>query len=105
VGSAYDNCWVLDGARSEMKHGLTLRDPVSGRNMEVWTTEAGMQMYTAEHWNEGFPGKHGPLTSYAAIAIEPQNFPDAPNHANFPSALLRPGNVYRHRIEWRFART
>jgi aldose 1-epimerase len=102
VGGVYDNCWVLDGARGEMKHGLTLRDPVSGRRMDVWTTEAGMQMYTAEHWNEGFPGKRGPLKSYAAIAIEPQNFPDAPNHANFPSAMLRPGEVYQQRMEWRF---
>jgi aldose 1-epimerase len=102
VGGVYDNCWALDGARGEMKHGLTLRDPVSGRRMDVWTTEAGMQMYTAEHWNEAFPGKRGPLKSYAAIAIEPQNFPDAPNHPNFPSALLRPDAEYRQRMEWRF---
>jgi aldose 1-epimerase len=103
VGSVYDNCWVLDGARGQMKHGLTLKDPISGRSMEVWTTEAGMQMYTAEHWNPGFPGKTGPLRQYGAIAIEPQNFPDAPTHPNFPSALLRPGEVYRQRMAWRFS--
>ena len=73
--------------------------------MEVWCTEAGMQMYTAFHWNEGMPGRNGPLTQYAAIAIEPQNFPDAPNHPNFPSPVLRPGEVYRHRMEWRFSRS
>jgi len=104
VGGVYDNCWVLDGARGELKHGLTLRDPGSGRTMQVWTTEAGMQMYTAEHWSEAFPGKKGPLKQYGAIAIEPQNFPDAPSHRNFPSAELRPGDVYRHRMEWRFTR-
>lgn len=103
VGGVYDNCWVLDGARGTLKHGLTLKDPVSGRRMEVWTTEAGMQMYTAEHWNPGFPGKSGPLQQYAAIAIEPQNFPDAPSHKNFPSAVLRPGEVYQQRMEWRFS--
>jgi aldose 1-epimerase len=103
VGGVYDNCWVLDGARSTLRHGLTLRDPASGRRMEVWTTEAGMQMYTAEHWNGIFPGKTGPLQQYAAIAIEPQNYPDAPTHPNFPSAVLRPGEVYRHRMEWRFS--
>lgn len=103
VGGVYDNCWVLDGPRGQLRHGLTLKDPVSGRTMEVWTTEAGMQMYTAEHWNPGFPGKTGPLQQYAAIAIEPQNFPDAPSHPNFPSAVLRPGEVYRHRMEWRFS--
>ena len=104
AGGVYDNCWVLDGARGTLKHGLTLKDPVSGRTMEVWTTEAGMQMYTAEHWDGVFPGKHGPLKQYSAIAIEPQNFPDAPTHPDFPSAMLRPGEVYRQRMEWRFAK-
>lgn len=103
VGENYDSCWVLDGGRGQLRHGLTLRDPVSRRRMEVWTTEAGMQMYTAWHWNPDMPGRNGPLLQYAAIAIEPQNFPDAPNHANFPSAVLRPGEVYRHRMEWRFS--
>ena len=103
VGEFFDNCWVLNGERGTMKHGLTLRDPGSGRQMDVWCTEAGMQMYTAFHWNEGMPGRNGPLKQYAAIAIEPQNFPDAPNHPNFPSAVLRPGEVYRHRMEWRFS--
>lgn len=103
VAENYDNCWVLDGARGVLKHGLTLRDPVSKRRMDVWCTEKGMQMYTAWHWNESFPGRNGPLKQFAAIAIEPQNFPDAPNHASFPSAVLRPGETYRHRIEWRFS--
>ena len=104
VGQFFDNCWVLNGQRGNLRHGLTLADPVSGRRMEVWTTEAGMQAYTALHWNEGMPGRHGPLKQSAAIAIEPQNFPDAPNHANFPSAVLRPGETYRNRMEWRFSR-
>jgi aldose 1-epimerase len=104
VGEAYDNCWVLNGERGEMKRGLILRDPGSRRRMEVWTTECGMQMYTAIHWNDGMPGRTGPLAQHAAIAIEPQNFPDAPSHPNFPSGVLRPGEVYRHRSEWRFNR-
>ncbi|MFN0193939.1 MAG: aldose epimerase family protein [Aestuariivirga sp.] len=104
VGEPYDNCWALDGTRGEMKRGLTLRDPNSGRRMDVSTTECGMQMYTALHWNETMPGKAGPLKQYQAIAIEPQNFPDASTHANFPSAVLRPGEVYRNRIEWRFSK-
>ena len=104
VGEFFDNCWVLNGARGTLRHGLTLRDPVSGRQMDVWTTEAGMQMYTAFHWNEGMPGRNGPLKQSAAIAIEPQNFPDAPNHANFPSAVVRPGEVYKNRMEWCFSK-
>ncbi len=103
VGENYDNCWVLNGKRGALKKGLTLRDPNSGRKMEVWTTEAGMQMYTCFHWNGVFPGKRGPLHQYEAIAIEPQNFPDAPNHKNFPSAIVRPGETYRSVMEWRFS--
>jgi aldose 1-epimerase len=103
VGEVYDNCWVLNGPRGTLRHGLTLRDPVSGRRMEVKTTEAGMQMYTAFHWNEGMPGRNGSLRQYAAIAIEPQNFPDAPNHPHFPSSVLKPGEVYRQRMEWHFS--
>ncbi len=104
VAEPYDNCWVLDGERGEMKLGLVLRDPVSKRRMEVWATECGMQMYTAIHWDGKMPGKNGPLQKHSAIAIEPQNFPDAINHVNFPSPVLRPGETYRHRIEWRFFR-
>ena len=102
VAEPYDNCWLLDGQRGELKHGLTLRDPISNRRMEIWSTECAIKMYTALHWNESFPGRSGPLKQYAAIAIEPQNLPDAPTHHHFPSATLRPGETYNHRMEWRF---
>lgn len=104
VGQFFDNCWVLDGARGALRQALVLRDPASGRRMEVWGTEPGIQMYTAFHWNEGMPGRNGPLKQFAAIAIEPQNFPDAPNHPLFPSAVLHPGGTYRNSMEWRFSR-
>lgn len=100
VAEPYDNCWALTGKRGDLRHGLTLSS--GKRRMEVWTSECAIQMYTALHWNESFPGKNGPLQQHAAIAIEPQNFPDAPNHENFPSAALRPGEIYRNRMEWRF---
>ena len=103
VGENYDNCWALNGKRGQLRKGLTLRDPGSGRRMEVWTTEAGMQMYTSFHWNGAFPGKRGPLHQYEAIAIEPQNYPDACNHKNFPKSILRPGESYKNRMEWRFS--
>lgn len=103
VAEVYDNCWALNGMRGQLRQGLTLRDPISGRRMEVWTTEAGIQVYTAAHWNEAMPGRDGPLKQYAAIAIEPQNFPDAMNHGNFPSPVLRSGETWRQRMEWRFS--
>jgi aldose 1-epimerase len=102
IAELYDNCFCLDGKRGEMKQGLILRDPASGRRMEVWTTEAAIQMYTAIHWNGTVPSKDGTLQQGQALAIEPQNYPDAPNHPNFPSAVVRPGEVYKNEMEWRF---
>jgi len=103
VAEAYDNCFMLAGKRGELKQALTMRDPHTGRRMEVWTTEAAVQFYTAIHWNDTIKGKHGNMLNHQAIAIEPQNAPDAPNHSNFPSSVLRPGQTYRNRIEWRFS--
>lgn len=99
----YDNCFLLNGKRGEMKRGLTLRDPKSGRTLDVWTTEGCMQMYTAIRWLPSVIGRGGPLQPSQALAIEPQNVADAPNHAAFPSSILRPGERYRNRIEWRFS--
>jgi aldose 1-epimerase len=103
ISELYDNCFCLDAPRGEMKLGLTMRDPASGRKMEVWTTEAAIQMYTAIHWNGTVPSKDGFLQQGQALAIEPQNYPDAPNHSNFPSAVVRPGEIYRNKMEWRFS--
>jgi aldose 1-epimerase len=102
VGQAYDACFCLNGQRGQLRKGLTLRDPASGRMMEVYTTECAIQFYTADHFGPAIPGKYGHLVQHGSIAIEPQNYPDAPNHRNFPSSVLRPGEVYRHRMEWRF---
>ncbi len=102
IAESYDDCYSLDGTRGVMKHAASLRDPVSGRRMEMWTTECAMQFYTAVHWNNTFPGKGRPMEQFQAIALEAQNMPDAPNHPNFPSSVLRPGAQYRNRIEWRF---
>ena len=102
VGQPYDTCFCLTGKRGTLRKGLTLRDPKSGRVMEVYTTDTSIQFYTADHFGPTMPGKYGPQAQHNSIAIEPQNYPDAPNHKNFPSSVLRPGEVYRHRIEWRF---
>ncbi|MFO1032574.1 MAG: aldose epimerase family protein [Hyphomicrobiales bacterium] len=103
IDSDHDFCTKLEGKRGEMKHGLTLRDPASGRQLDVWTTEGCMQSYTAIHWEPSLIGHTGPLQRSGALAIEPQNVADAPNHPAFPSSILRPGEVYRNAMEWRFS--
>jgi aldose 1-epimerase len=102
IGEAFDNAFVLEGARGDLKHACTLRDPVSGRSLDLHATECCLQIYTADHWSTAMKGRAGPLQPFAALALEAQNFPDAPTHPNFPSAVLKPGEPYRHRIEWHF---
>ncbi len=103
IGGDYDNCIRLDGPRGELKHALMLRDTKSGRNLNVWASEGCMQFYTAVHWNPEIIGQSGPLQRSMALAIEPQNVADAPNHLDFPSSTLRPGEIYKSQIEWRFS--
>jgi aldose 1-epimerase len=105
IGEDYDNAYLLDGKRGDMKRAMTMRDPASNRTLDVWTTEGVLQMYTAIHWNgDGTAlGPRGSLNHAEAFAIEPQNVADAPNHPNFPSSILRPGEVYRNAMEWRFS--
>ena len=85
----YDHNFVLDKPSSALAHVAILRDPVTGRTMEVHTTEPGLQVYTANSLETtGKGGKvYGPRSS---ICLETQHFPDSPNHPNFPSCVLEP---------------
>jgi aldose 1-epimerase len=97
----YDINFCLEGPRYELHHAASLS--AGGRELELFTTEPGLQLYTAAHHGPNLKGKRGEsLRRFGAIALEPQNWPDAPNHASFPSAVLQPGEVYRHRMEWHF---
>ncbi len=87
----HDFCTKLSGTRGEMKHGLKLRDPSSGRRMEVWTTEGCMQTYTAIHWQPQMLGHTGPLQPAHALAIEPQNVADAHQQSGHPLNHRPPG--------------
>jgi aldose 1-epimerase len=72
--------------------------------LEILTTEPGIQFYSGNFLNGSFTGKGGLVyEKYAGLCLEPQHFPDAPNHANFPSTVLRPGEVYRHVSVYRFS--
>ena len=100
-GKGYDNCWVLDGAPG-LKLAAELSSAVSGRRLEVWTDQPGVQVYTG-NWLDGSPvSKSGrPYRDYDGVAIECQGFPDAPNHPEFPSCVLRPGETYSRTIIFR----
>lgn len=103
-GKGYDNCWVIDRKDDSLACAASLSDPISGRHLEVWTTQKGVQVYTG-NWLSGSPiSKSGrSYNDYEGVAIECQNFPDAPNKENFPNAVLRKGEVYRELIEFRIS--
>ena len=104
-GKGYDNCWVIDGYEpGQIQEAAELYAPESGRVLSVYTTQPGVQVYTG-NWLTGCPaGKNGHVyEDYGAVAIECQNFPDAPNKADYPSAVLRPGEVYEHAIIFAFS--
>lgn len=102
-GKGYDNCFVIDGADGTLRDVARLTDPVSGRTLTVATTQPGVQVYTG-NWLAGSPANKAGRSyhDYDGVAIECQNFPDAPNRPGFPTAVLRPGEEYHQTIIFRF---
>jgi aldose 1-epimerase len=96
-GRGYDHNWVLD--RSDWSApSVRLMDPVSGRALLIGTTEPGIQFYSGNFLDGSITGKGGRVYGHrAGLCLETQHFPDSPNHANFPSTLLRPGKRYESR--------
>ncbi|MFJ9839358.1 aldose epimerase family protein [Kitasatospora sp. NPDC101155] len=94
----YDHNWVLRArlADGSPARAALLEDPVSGRTLEVLTTEPGIQVYTANKFQGAVTGASGvPYGPFAGIALETQHFPDSPHHPAFPSTVLRPGEEFR----------
>ena len=101
----YDHNFVLRGKAGGLHPAATMRDPVSGRQLEIWTTEPCMQMYGAQNMDGTLPAKTAGKTypKYAGVALETQHYPNSPNRADFPSTVLRPGETFRSRTEYRFS--
>ena len=102
-GAGYDHCYVLNKMESgSLDLAATCKDPESGRIMEVYTTEAGVQLYTG-NWLNGFEGAHGAtFPARSAICFEAQHFPDTPNKGHFPSCVLKPEEVYQQITIYKF---
>ena len=100
----YDMNFVLDGRPGTLRRAARVEDPRSGRVLEVYTTAPGVQFYSGNFLGGTVIGKHGIAYRQGdAVVLEPQDFPDAPNHANFPSAKLDPGATYHNVIVYRFS--
>ncbi len=104
AASGYDQNFVINRAKpGDLVRAATVSDPASGRTLELWTTAPGLQFYSC-NFMSGTTGKGGwKYQPRQSLCLEPQEFPDAPNHANFPSPVLRPGQTYRHTIVYRFS--
>ncbi|MCI7599151.1 MAG: aldose epimerase family protein [Prevotella sp.] len=103
IGHGYDHCYVLNKKEEgELSFAAKIKDPKSGRTMEVFTTEPGVQLYT-DNWADGYKGQNGAtFPRRSAVCFECQHFPDTPNHPYFPSVVLNPGQEYRQRTFYRF---
>jgi aldose 1-epimerase len=96
----YDHCFVLRGQQSKLELAARVREPKSGRVMEVYTTEPGVQLYCANFLGGETAGGY---KQHDAFCLETQHYPDSPNKPEFPSTVIRPGETYRTTTEHRFS--
>jgi aldose 1-epimerase len=103
-GSGYDHCWVFTNQSDSLKMVTTLYEPVSGRYMEVFTTEPGIQFYSGNFLDGKLTGKMGVVYKHRyGLCLETQHFPDSPNRASFPSTVLNPGETYQTTTIYKFS--
>jgi aldose 1-epimerase len=103
-GGGYDHNWVLDRQGEGLSLAARLRDPASGRVMEVFTTEPGIQFYSGNFLDGSITGTDGNVYHHRyGLALETQHFPDSPNQPSFPSTVLRPGSEYTSKTVYRFS--
>ena len=103
VGAGYDQNFVIDAADGSLLPAAEALDPSSGRFMEVLTTQPGVQLYTGNHFEQVIGKESAVYGQHQGFCLETQNFPNAINHDDFPTSVLRPGAIYSHTTEYRFS--
>lgn len=98
-----DHNFVLDTPKGQFGQAARVVEPESGRSLEVWTDQPGVQFYSGNFLGPATPGKQGALyPQHGGFCLETQHFPDGPNQPSFPNTILRPGEVFRSVTEYRF---
>ena len=103
-GKGYDHNWVLNKKGTGLQHAATLRDPKSGRTVDVATTEPGVQFYSGNFLDGTIKGKGGKAyVLRSGLCLETQHYPDSPNQPSFPSTILQPGKTLTSRTTFTFS--
>jgi aldose 1-epimerase len=104
LGHGYDHNFVINRKDDSLTLAARVREPNSGRVLEVFTTQPAVQLYTSNFLDGSIVGKHGhAYQKHAALCLETQHFPDSPNHPDFPSTILRPGETFRSETTYKFS--
>lgn len=102
-GKGYDHNWVLDNS-GKLAEAAEVFEPTSGRVLQVWTDQPGIQFYSGNFLDGTVKGKGGKVYAHrSGFCLETQHFPDSPNHPKFPTTELKPGQKYHTVTEWRFS--
>ena len=103
-GAGYDHNWVIDRKGTGVEFVASLYEPQGGRFMEIYSDQPGLQFYSGNFFDGKCNGKYGmPIKYREALALETQKFPDSPNHDNFPSTRLNPGETYSQTCIYKFS--
>ncbi len=105
VKGGYDHNWVINRSGNSLESVATLYDPASGRFMEVFTTEPGIQFYSGNFLDGTLTNTKGgkKYVLHAGLCLETQHFPDGPNQPTFPNTILKPGEKYTHTSLYKFS--
>ena len=103
-GLGYDHCWILNKNEDGMNYAGYVYDSASGRRMDMYTTEPAIQFYSGNFMDGSDIGHENlPYKYRYAMCLETQHYPDSPNHENFPSTVLNPGEVYKSTTIYKFS--
>lgn len=103
VPGGYDHCWCLDHKAGELGLAARVSEPVTGRVMEILTTEPGIQLYTGNYLNGSIKARGVVCHRHQGFCLETQRYPDSPNRPEYPSVVLRPGETYTHVVVHKFS--
>ena len=104
LGNGYDHTYVINGRPGTLRPAATASEPTSGRVMQVWTTEPGVQLYTGNFLDGTLTGKLGKVYQRRfGFCLETQHFPDSPNHPSFPTTTLKKGATYKSTTIYKFS--